>query len=283
MNNPKAILLLSLLLSLTVLLSGASAQNGDQESPDFHSADSLANPFIFRTTNIPFLLKTPDSSALNLTPWRSAPPAANLQFDVFSPALWKFNQKMPMPSSFYRSAWEQDFAKRAHGGYSDFRLDPGLLLSQYGEKREWERGSHQFHNDFIPSTLQLQTLNFLWNQPLATQKEIYASLDSVVSITAEQLDWQLERMVTLGLVERKMISPQNLFTIGLPLHAFQVEMSAENRRNRVYLYRSSVEKQQILQQLLARSNQIGEEGIDPSGERQRLTEKIKLLLFSDAY
>ena len=177
---------------------------------------------------------------------------------------------------WYHPSWENEFRKRATSG-ENLLVSPALLLSQLGPPDEWERSPRVWKNDFIPSDLQLHILNTLWQEKVATQMDIYRHLDSLYAITAEQLNKQLDRMVQVGLVERKIISPQNLFTILSPIRRYQIEMSAKNRKNRVYLYRPRVEREKILQFLLARSYLV-RTGEGSPQEAKRLSRKIQILL-----
>lgn len=178
---------------------------------------------------------------------------------------------------WYHPTWEMEMRKRATGG-QNLLLSPALLLAQFSPRDEWERSQRRWKNDFIPSDLQLHVLNTLWQEGVATQNDIYRGLDTLYTITAEQLDRQLERMVRVGLVERKIISPQNLFTILSPIRRYQIEMSAKNRRNRVYLYRPRVERKQVLQFLLARNYLVRSGDVGSPGEEKKLARKIKIIL-----
>lgn len=101
--------------------------------------------------------------------------------------------------------------------------------------------------DFIPSESELAVLRVLWEQPKVTDHEIYATIDTSVRITAEGLNGVLERLTDKGLLQRTMVSPRHEFTFPLG----SVEMSAKNRRNRVYAYQSRIEAEEVLRYLNA--------------------------------
>lgn len=184
---------------------------------------------------------------------------------------------LPVSPGWQVPAWQEDFIKRRSGGILPMTVNPALLYAAIRPRDSWERSRRTFRNDFVPSNLQLHVLRFLWEEGIATQSDIYASLDTLYPITAELLNRQLERMLALGLVERKLISPQNLFTFISPIKIFQIEMSAKNRKNRVYLYRPRVDRRTILRFLLSRSYWVKENGGNKR-EQKRLQEKLRILL-----
>jgi predicted transcriptional regulator len=94
----------------------------------------------------------------------------------------------------------------------------------------------------IPSELEIDVMKVLWQQPEATTSTIYAKLDST-RLTAVDLQSALDAMAERGLLERRLISPRHEFTI---LGAISLEMSAQNRKNREYLYRPQVTRQTML-------------------------------------
>ena len=101
--------------------------------------------------------------------------------------------------------------------------------------------------DFVPSDVELDILQTLWNNSQATDVEIYTALDSSFRVTAADLNEIMTKLADKGLLKRKLVSPRNEFTF--PLGA--VEMSAKNRRNRVYLYESRINSDEVLRYLQA--------------------------------
>lgn len=102
--------------------------------------------------------------------------------------------------------------------------------------------------DFIPSRAELAVLQSVWEKPNRNDVEIYASLDSTVRITAEDLQAILAKLTAKGLLKRRLISPNNELT--LPFGA-AVEMNAQNRRNRLYRYEAGVDRREIIRFLNA--------------------------------
>jgi hypothetical protein len=98
----------------------------------------------------------------------------------------------------------------------------------------------------IPSPLEADILSVLWRDGTATRGDVYASLDTVWRITAEDLDRLLEEMVQKGLLARKKISPENALSITTPLGVVSIEMSNLNRKNVNYVYWPLVDRQKLI-------------------------------------
>ncbi len=137
----------------------------------------------------------------------------------------------------------------------------------------WQ-GKHRQHLDFVPSDLELDVLSALWDEPMQTDLELYQSLTPRWRITAEMLQKMLARMAGEGLVARKQISPQNLFTIILPFGVFYVEESSLNRKNRVFIYRPTVRRKEVLSILMQKLQESGKD----RAQNKSLREKLKHLL-----
>ncbi len=97
-----------------------------------------------------------------------------------------------------------------------------------------------------PSPLEADVLAMLWRNGPATQGDIYASLDTVWRITAQDLDHLLAQMVKKGLLDRKKISPENTFTILTPVGAMAIEKSSLNRKNVNYLYWPIIDRRKLI-------------------------------------
>ncbi len=203
---------------------------------------------------------------------------SHLEFDITVPGFLDFEKNISFDPALFRSAWETDFMKRAYGGEEPFILNPAQIIYSFRKDKKWEKGKKEFRDNFIPSNLQLDVLTVLWREEKTSQLGIYAGIDAAYPITAEKLDHQLERMVKLGLLERKIISPQNKFMILTPLKVFQVEKSSQNRKNRVFLYRTQVEKDQIVKLLMTRFYRVRNENLGRPGEINRLSKKLKIVL-----
>lgn len=95
-----------------------------------------------------------------------------------------------------------------------------------------------FRNYVIPTRSELDILEILWAKEDVQDTTIYSCLDTVMNITMMDLNQLLERMTQKGFVSRKIVSPRNEF------NAFGVliEMSPQNRRNRVYEYKTLVDR-----------------------------------------
>lgn len=96
--------------------------------------------------------------------------------------------------------------------------------------------------DTVPSEAEIEVFKALWKKPRARDLDIYASMDSSVKLTAVDLNRVLTRLTEKGMLTRKIVSPQNEFTFPIGT----VEMSAKNRRNRVYEYETRVRPQELL-------------------------------------
>ncbi len=92
----------------------------------------------------------------------------------------------------------------------------------------------------VPSDLEIDVLKVLWVENNATSSEIYAKLDTSSLIFAEELQHLLKNMVNRGFLDRKKISPSHeLSLFGLA----KIELSAKNRKNKLYLYWPIVTKE----------------------------------------
>lgn len=102
--------------------------------------------------------------------------------------------------------------------------------------------------DFIPSDNQIQAMAVAFDQGSANQMDMYAKLSNDQPITAEGFNHSLDLLVKKGFLARKKISPQAIFTLfGIP-----IEMSAQNRRNPLYLYTPKIEKNKLIDYLQSR-------------------------------
>ncbi len=125
--------------------------------------------------------------------------------------------------------------------------------------------------DFIPSESELAVLKVLWEQPKVTDHDIYTSIDTSVKITAEGLNRVLQGLTAKGLLDRQIVSPRNEFT--LPLGT--VEMSAKNRRNRVYKYQTRVKSDDVLRYLNAVLYRVEQGTAKEDSSRQEMAESIR--------
>jgi hypothetical protein len=147
------------------------------------------------------------------------------------------------PGPFDKAEMEID--KHNMGGERPVSLSDAVragseFLSKLQQKKEKEK---PVRLDFIPSKTELEVLSAVWRQPKLNDIEIYASMDSSVRVTAEDLQHILEVLVQKRLLTRKLTSPRNEFT--LPFGG-TVEMSAQNLRNRVYEYQARIQADEVI-------------------------------------
>ncbi len=200
-----------------------------------------------------------------------------LKFNTKALNLKQYEAIHPVFPELYKSKLEKSLDLISSGGSQNFMISPAQILSQFQKTSDWEK-KQGFRYNLIPSNLQLEVLKKLWGESTATNMKLYASLDSTYLVTAENFGRQLSRMVNLGMVERKIISPQNLFSFMTPFKVFQIEMSGLNRKNKVYIYRTKVDKKKILQILLAKSYQIRNDEAGSESEVERINKKINIVL-----
>ena len=91
----------------------------------------------------------------------------------------------------------------------------------------------------LPSREEADILEILWAKENVMDTTIYSSLDTTMNITFEDLNKLLDKMAAKGLVSRRIVSPRNEFN----MFGVLIEMSPTNRRNRVYEYRSNVDRE----------------------------------------
>jgi predicted transcriptional regulator len=103
----------------------------------------------------------------------------------------------------------------------------------------------------LPTTSEIEVLKTIWRLDAATSSEIYAALDSAIlsRYTAEDLQELLEDMSKRGFLESRKISAAHTFSFfGLA----EIELLARNRRNKLYVYRSLISKEQLIRYLESR-------------------------------
>lgn len=91
----------------------------------------------------------------------------------------------------------------------------------------------------LPTRAELELLELLWIKDNVQDTTLYSCLDSTMTITMEDLNQLLEGMTRKGLVSRKIVSPRHEFNA----FGILIEMSAQNRRNRVYEYHALVTRE----------------------------------------
>ncbi|NOY60755.1 MAG: hypothetical protein GXO75_17750 [Calditrichaeota bacterium] len=148
--------------------------------------------------------------------------------------------------------------KRNTGGEKPVPLSSALAAgAKYLSDKMKKKKLQAVKINFIPSPQQLAALDFIWDaKKKVTDQEIYASLDSTVRVTSEDMNRILAGLARRGILSRKIVSPQNEFTIMTPLGSQGIEMSAKNRRNRVYEYKANIERADMVRFLNAALYQI---------------------------
>jgi len=90
----------------------------------------------------------------------------------------------------------------------------------------------------IPTRKELDILEILWAKENVMDTTIYSCLDTTMNVTFMDLNRLMAEMSKKGLVSRRIVSPRNEFN----LFGVLIEMSPTNRRNRIYEYRSNVDR-----------------------------------------
>jgi len=94
----------------------------------------------------------------------------------------------------------------------------------------------------VPGDMEIDILKVLWVAGKTTASDIYAKIDSSSILFAEELREALDGMVDRGFLDRKKVSashPLNLFGFA------QIELSAKNRKNKIYLYWPIVTRKEL--------------------------------------
>ncbi len=98
----------------------------------------------------------------------------------------------------------------------------------------------------VPTLVEMAALCAIWDKGVATENEIYSTLPRDIPVTAEDLHVILTDLAAQGLLSSEIISPRFEFTFMTPLGGAPVEMSAQNRRNRIYRYTSHIEAREMM-------------------------------------
>jgi len=136
------------------------------------------------------------------------------------------------------------------------------------KKRVWEIP--------LPTPQEAAVLAQLWEQGPMTSVDLYTSLPprALEGLTAEGF-WQvLHDMARKGLLEESLITPQNLLMVGLGPFVFPVELSGKNRRNRIWLYKPLVERQELLAYLEAQLYLAARDSFGPSSPPAHQLEEL---------
>ncbi len=127
-----------------------------------------------------------------------------------------------------------------------------------------------------PTVQELHVLRELWASTTSTAPDLYRHLDPAIVPNAERLNQLLDEMTEQGLLRRRLVSPQDLFTFVTPFGSMEVERNQLNRLNRIYQYWPAVSRDDVLHYL--QGALLREAENDSTGEwRRRLAEKLRLL------
>jgi hypothetical protein len=91
----------------------------------------------------------------------------------------------------------------------------------------------------IPTRQEIDLLEILWAKENVMDTTIYSCLDTTMNITFMDLNQLLDGMAQKDLVSRRIVSPRNEFN----LFGLLIEMSPTNVRNRIFEYRSNVDRE----------------------------------------
>jgi hypothetical protein len=83
-------------------------------------------------------------------------------------------------------------------------------------------------------------------------------------------------MAKRGFVHEKLVSPQQLMLIGIGPFAIPIEMSAKNRRNRIYHYEPLVDRETLLTLLQSKQWLASQTG--KTGEAKRISRLLVKVL-----
>jgi hypothetical protein len=162
-----------------------------------------------------------------------------------------------------------------------FRRIMPMASPQYEKKKEAFSLFPKIHPkspelDFVPSDVELDALCSVWQQDSITAQQIYTRLDTSLRVTVEDVNNALEHLTDKGLLTRRIVSPQNKFKFFfLPEDRFGLELSPQNRRNRVYEYSSNLDQRIMLDFLNARAYQIEHSQESAPFAGQGMVEKMK--------
>jgi hypothetical protein len=139
---------------------------------------------------------------------------------------------------------DNQIRRRSSSAPQTFNL--GALVAQGVNAVRGKSGARKEHRrlQIIPSENEIRILKTLWEEKRASSAEIYRHLDSA-RVTASTLQEILAEMTDRGLLARAQISPRNEFTIATPFGAIPIEMSALNRKNREFVYQSTIDADEM--------------------------------------
>jgi predicted transcriptional regulator len=154
-------------------------------------------------------------------------------------------------------------------------IEGAQYLSDLFQKKKAQK---PFHFDFIPSKTEIEVFTVLWENTQAKDHDIYTAIDTSIRITAVDLNKILTRLTDKGILKRKIVSPQR--ELAFPLG--KVEMSAKNRRNRVYEYETKIKPQELLVFMQAKLYEIENRKFASGVNRERFLSGLREKIFKVA-
>ena len=95
------------------------------------------------------------------------------------------------------------------------------------------------HEYIMPTRQELDILEILWLKENVMDTTIYSCLDMTLNTTMEDLNHLLNEMIRKNMVSRKQVSPRHEFNA----FGILIEMSPQNRKNKVYSYHSNIDRE----------------------------------------
>jgi predicted transcriptional regulator len=132
--------------------------------------------------------------------------------------------------------------------------------------------------NFIPTRAELDVLMIVWPHDSITDQDVYRHLDASIKLTAEDVQRLLNGLERKGVLSSELISPRNEFTIGTPLGSSGIEMSAQNRRNRIFRYKSLIDRRHMIRFLNAVLDQVQNRRgpfVQPNTDADRLQQDLQ--------
>lgn len=131
--------------------------------------------------------------------------------------------------------------------------------------------------DYIFDKIEAKAFSFLFKQNKGTQIDMYKEYDFSDTITASEFEARLDKLVKMGYLSRKKISPQLLFTISALFIQIPIEMSKQNRKNPVYEYQPLINKENLITYLQAKLFQLKKHLSEGKTDTLQIKKKISSL------
>ena len=122
----------------------------------------------------------------------------------------------------------------------EIRIFPELQFESYKEPLA-ERKTLKKEDYVLPTREEYEILKTLWLKEDVMDTTIYSCLDTSLNLTMSVLNQILNDMSKKKMVTRRLVSPSLEFNaFGLP-----IEMSPANKKNKVFIYHSSVDQTRL--------------------------------------